>query len=223
QQFLAIASRGGRSFPYALQVGTQRQQAAPVLCAERSRSFAFAPGELGFGPLELAQALLRFALEAVGDEAVLSIDSAITAFGTLCLVPGTLGGEPALGERIVAIGLEEYLTAYLDDGGLRGDPKGPLFRAIGSGTGRLTRTVLPQANAYAMIGRRAAAAGIATRLGNDSFRATGITAYLKNGGTLERAAAMANHASTRMTQLYDRRRDDVGPDEVERIAIQEAN
>jgi hypothetical protein len=94
-------------------------------CAEHSRSFAFAPGELGFGPLELAQALLRFALEAAGDEAVLSIDSAITAFGTLCLVPGTLGGEPALGERIVAIGLEEYLTAYLDDGGLRGDPKGP--------------------------------------------------------------------------------------------------
>jgi site-specific recombinase XerD len=115
--------------------------------------------------------------------------------------------------------LEEYLTAYLDDAGLRGDPKGPLFRAIGRGTGKLTRTVLPQANAYAMIGRRAAAAGIATKLGNHSFRATGITAYLKNGGTLEKAAAMANHASTRTTQLYDRRRDEVSLDEVERIVI----
>jgi hypothetical protein len=52
-----------------------------------------------------------------------------------------------------------------------------------------------QANAYAMIRRRAAAAGIETKLGNHSFRATGITAYLKNGGTLEKAAAMANHAS----------------------------
>jgi hypothetical protein len=51
------------------------------------------------------------------------------------------------------------------------------------------------------------------------FRATGITAYLKNGGTLEKAAAMANHASTRTTQLYDRRRDEVSLDEVERIAI----
>ena len=40
------------------------------------------------------------------------------------------------------------------------------------------------------------AAGIATKLGDHSFRATGITAYLKNGGTLEKAAAMANHAST---------------------------
>jgi len=31
--------------------------------------------------------------------------------------------------------------------------------------------------------------------------ATGITAYLKNGGTLEKAAQMANHASTRTTDL----------------------
>ena len=62
---------------------------------------------------------------------------------------------------------------HLDRAGLRDDPKGPLFRAIGRGTGRLTRTVLPQANAYAMIRRRAAAESIATKLGNHSFRATG--------------------------------------------------
>jgi integrase len=79
--------------------------------------------------------------------------------------------------------------------------------------------LLPQANAYAMIRRRAAAAGIETKLGNHSFRATGITAYLKNGGALEKAAAMANHASTHTTQLYDRRRDAVNLDEVERIVI----
>ena len=115
--------------------------------------------------------------------------------------------------------LEEYLIAYLDGASLRDNSRGPLFRTIGRGTAKLTRTVLPQANAYAMIRRRAAAAGIATKLGNHSFRATGITAYLKNGGTLEKAAAMANHASTRTTQLYDRRRDEVSLDEVERIAI----
>ena len=85
--------------------------------------------------------------------------------------------------------------------------------------GPLTRTPLPQANAHAMIGRRAGAAGIATRLGNHSFRATGITAYLKNGGTLEKAAQMANHASTRTTQLYDRRREELSLDEVERIMV----
>jgi len=70
-----------------------------------------------------------------------------------------------------------------------------------------------------MIGRRAAATGIETRLGNHSFRATEITAYLKNGGTLEKAAAMANHASTRTTQLYDRHQDEMSLDEVERIRV----
>src|SRR5262249_12114485 len=81
-----------------------------------------------------------------------------------------------------------------------------------------TRTVLPQANAFAMIGRRAAA-GIATKLGKHSLQTTRITAYLKNGGTLEKAAAMASHASTQTTQLYDRRRDGVSLDEVERILV----
>ncbi len=115
--------------------------------------------------------------------------------------------------------LEEYLTAYLDGAGLRDDPKGPLFRTIGRGTDRLTRTAMVQGDAYAMIQRRAVAAGIETKVGNHSFRATGITAYLKNGGTLEKAAAMANHASTRTTQLYDRRRDEMSLDEVERILV----
>src|SRR5258708_3643593 len=54
--------------------------------------------------------------------------------------------------------LEDYLLAYLDGSGLRDDPKGPLFRTVGRGTGELTRTPLPQANAYAMIRRRATAA-----------------------------------------------------------------
>ena len=115
--------------------------------------------------------------------------------------------------------LEQALAAYIDGAGLAGDPKGQLFRTIGRGTGELTRTSLPQANAHAMIRRRAAAAGIKTLIGNHSFRATGITAYLKNGGTLEMAAAMANHASTRTTQLYDRRSDAMSLDEVERILI----
>jgi len=115
--------------------------------------------------------------------------------------------------------LGEYLHAYLDGTGIAEDAKGPLFRTIGRGTGKLTRTPLPQANAYAMIQRRAAAAGIETKIGNHTFRATGITAYLKNGGTLESAAAMANHASTRTTQLYDRQRDEIGLAEVERIRV----
>ena len=115
--------------------------------------------------------------------------------------------------------LEEYLHAYLVQTGIEGDLKGPLFRTIGRGTGQLSATVLPQANAHAMVRRRALAAGLQTLIGNHTFRATGITAYLKNGGTLENAAAMANHASTRTTQLYDRRRDDISLDEVEKIRL----
>lgn len=76
-----------------------------------------------------------------------------------------------------------------------------------------------QADAYAMIQRRAAKAGLATRIGNHTFRATGITAYLKNGGTLENAAAMANHASTRTTQLYDQRHDELSLGDVKRIRV----
>jgi hypothetical protein len=45
---------------------------------------------------------------------------------------------------------EEYLTAYLDGTDLRGDPKGPLFRTISRRTGKVTRTMLPQANPYAV-------------------------------------------------------------------------
>ena len=115
--------------------------------------------------------------------------------------------------------LQEYLVAYLEQTGIMEDDHGPLFRTIGRGTGRLTATPLPQANAYAMIRRRAEAAGIKAKIGNHSFRATGITAYLKNGGTLEKAAAMANHASTRTTQLYDRRLNEMSLDEVERVRV----
>jgi site-specific recombinase XerD len=115
--------------------------------------------------------------------------------------------------------LESYLTAYIEKTGVADDPKGPLFRTVGRRTKQLTRTPLSQPDAYRMIERRTAAAGIETKIGNHSFRATGITAYLKNGGTLEKAASMANHASTRSTQLYDRRSDEVTLDEVERVGI----
>src|SRR3546814_6479175 len=79
--------------------------------------------------------------------------------------------------------LEDYLSAYIDGCELREDRKGPLFRTIARGTKRLSETPLPQANAFAMVRRRAGAAEIGTAIGNHSFRATGITTYLKNGGT----------------------------------------
>ena len=116
--------------------------------------------------------------------------------------------------------LEAYLDAYIQAAGLASDPKRPLFRTLSRGKGRpLSETALARENAYAMIKRRAKAAGITTPIGCHTFRATGITAYLEGGGTLENAQAMAAHASTQTTQLYDRRRDRVTLDEVQRIGI----
>ena len=115
--------------------------------------------------------------------------------------------------------LEFYLREYIRDAGLANDPKASLFQSYSRATGRLTGSPLPQANAYAMIQRRAKAADITTKIRNHTFRATGVTAYLKNGGTLERAAQMANHARTRTTQLYDRRAEELTLDEVERILV----
>lgn len=115
--------------------------------------------------------------------------------------------------------LEEYLQAYVEGAGLALTPKGALFRTATTRSGALTERAMSSSDVYRMIGRRALAAGIPTRIGCHTFRATGITEYLKNGGKLEVAQAMANHESARTTGLYDRRSDQVNLDEVERIAI----
>ena len=113
--------------------------------------------------------------------------------------------------------LEQLLDDYIAAAGIAGEPDGPLFRTTGRKTGQAQ--ALWQQDAYRMIQRRAAAAGIATKIGNHTFRATGITAYLKNKGTLEHAQTIANHASPRTTKLYDRRSDEISLDDVEKTAI----
>jgi hypothetical protein len=110
-----------------------------------------------------------------------------------------LGHARALVRRHFLRVLEEYLIAYLDGAGLRDDPRGRCSAGIGRGAGKLTRTVLLQANVYTMIrrlqGSKPRSATIASEpLGSRPI--SRIAAYLKNGGTLEKAAAMANHAST---------------------------
>ena len=94
-----------------------------------------------------------------------------------------------------------------------------LFHSAGRNTGQLTTNPLFQQDAHRIIRRRAKAAGIETRIGNHTFRATGITAYLKNSGKLEVAQQIANHESPRTTKLYDRHQDEISLDEIERITI----
>jgi integrase len=114
--------------------------------------------------------------------------------------------------------LEEYLHTYLKTAQLI-EGTSPLFRTMHGRTGQLSDKPMTQPDAYRMIRRRAIASGIRTKIGNHSFRATGITEYLRNGGKLEIAQQMANHESARTTGLYDRRTDQVSLDEVERIVI----
>jgi integrase len=80
--------------------------------------------------------------------------------------------------------LEQFLAEWLNASGLVGEPSAPLLPTLRHG--KLTgRTPLPQAHVHMMIQRRARGAGIRTKVSAHSFRATGITTYLQNGGKLD--------------------------------------
>ena len=113
--------------------------------------------------------------------------------------------------------LQDWLDAYLDAAGIADDRQGFLFRTADGRSGRLTANGMTQPDAYRMIQRRAAAAGVITKIGCHSWRARGITAYLENGGLLEHAQQMAAHSSARTTKLYDRRGETVSAEEVGKI------
>jgi integrase/recombinase XerD len=113
--------------------------------------------------------------------------------------------------------LETYLDEYIAAAGVADDADGPLFRTTGRSTGTPHR--LTQQDAYRLIQRHARRAGIKTRIGNHSMRATGITDYLKSDGSLSEARKMANHADIRTTQLYDRRADSASLDEYGKVGI----
>jgi integrase/recombinase XerD len=101
---------------------------------------------------------------------------------------------------------------------IKADLKSPLFRASTASRSGLPEVTRSQ-DAFGMVQRRAKAAGIETKIGCHTFRATGITIYLTNGGDLEKAQQMAAHESPRTTKLYDRRSDVVSLDEVEKVVF----
>jgi integrase len=115
--------------------------------------------------------------------------------------------------------LEEYLNAWIAAAGcLPRQNGGPLFRTMSRGDG-LSDRPMSRFDVLHMIKRRAEAAALPYSTGCHTFRATGITTYLQNGGTLEHAQAIANHESPRTTKLYDRTREELSFEEVERIRI----
>jgi integrase/recombinase XerD len=114
---------------------------------------------------------------------------------------------------------EEYLDAYLELAGIREDKKTPLFRTRPRRGRNLSERGMTPSDALYMIKRRALEAGLPTTTCCHTFRATGITAYLEGGGTVENAQAIANHADSRTTKLYDRRGEKISLDEIEKIQL----
>ena len=114
--------------------------------------------------------------------------------------------------------LETYLHDYIEAAGLPIIEKTPFPHQL-SAHRNLTDRPMTQSDAWRMVQRRAGPAGIPTAVCNHTFRATGITPYLDNGGSLENAQAMAVHESPRTTKLYDRTEDQITLDEVEKIGI----
>ena len=114
---------------------------------------------------------------------------------------------------------EAYLDAYIRAAAITEDNRSPLFRSAAGKTDELTPNSMTRRDALRMVKRRARAAGLSDKVCCHTFRATGITAYLENGGTIENAQVIAAHESPRTTKLYDRTGDEITLDEVERIMI----
>jgi len=103
--------------------------------------------------------------------------------------------------------LDEYIAAL--------SPEGPLFRTTIRRTGLLTDRPMRRTDAWAMVRRRCRDAGLVSAYSCHSFRATGITTFLGNHGTLETAQYLAGHADSRTTKLYDRRQQRIAREAVE--------
>jgi site-specific recombinase XerD len=109
---------------------------------------------------------------------------------------------------------------HIGAAGIAADKKTFLFRTSRGHAGTaLSDQPMTQVDAWRMVRKRTLAAGIMAQIGNHSFRATRITAYLANGGTLEHAQSMAAHESPRTTKLYDRTKERLTQDEFERIVM----
>lgn len=113
--------------------------------------------------------------------------------------------------------LEEFLDAYLQAASLDGGKDAPLFRTAVGRTGTLTERPMSRFDAWKMVRRRLQDAGIQGEFTNHSFRATGITTFLENGGSLESAQYIAGHADSRTTKLYDRRNQRATLEDLERV------
>jgi integrase len=113
--------------------------------------------------------------------------------------------------------IEETVDEYLS--GVDIESNQPLFQSVNKAGTTLTGRALDRSNAWVAIRKRARQAGFLTPVGCHTWRATGVTVYLENGGRLEHAQQMAGHESPRTTKLYDRTKNEITVGEVERIRL----
>ena len=113
---------------------------------------------------------------------------------------------------------EEYLDAYLGAAGIGNEKGAPLWRSM-SRERTFSENRMSRVDVFRMIKRRVRQAELGAAANCHTFRATGITAYLLNGGSIENAQEIAAHESPRTTKLYDRTADEITLDEIERIVI----
>jgi integrase/recombinase XerD len=100
--------------------------------------------------------------------------------------------------------LSEYLDEWISASGIKGI--NPLFpTSTGQAHDRLSEKAMSRDEAFQMVKRRLKRAELSPLFSNHSFRATGITTFLENGGQLETAQRIAGHADSRTTKGYDRR------------------
>lgn len=183
-------------------ISTQHHHASPRIVGLRDRAII---------------ALLTYTFSRVGAAVTMRVEDVYTEARRTWVRLHEKGGKRH--EMPCHHKLETFLEEYIAAAEIADDPKGWLFRTTEGQSGYLTDRPMNQVDVYRMIRRRADDAGIKTKIGCHTFRATGITEYLRNGGKLEIAQQMANHESARTTGLYDRRDDQLTLDEVERILI----
>jgi site-specific recombinase XerD len=190
----------------------------PVLSADEARQLMESiPGDTVVGLRDRAAiALMTYSFARVSAMCSMEVRDFFVDRRQACFRLHEKGGKKhaVRAHRVARIAMERYLRAA----GLSKNTPLPLFQTIDR-SGKLTGKAMTRNDAYRMVARRAKEAGLPPGVCCHSFRATGITEYMKNGGNIVTAAAIAGHSSTRTTQLYNRNDEDVPIEEIERIDI----
>ena len=113
--------------------------------------------------------------------------------------------------------LQDYLDAWIKASAIAG--AAPLFQTFtGQAHDQLSGRAMGRQEVLQMVKRRLERASLPSLFSNHSFRATGITTFLENGGLLETAQNIAGHADSRTTKGYDRRATRLELAEIVRVA-----